>query len=241
MKDNKIRLQKFLAENGVASRRKSEELIELGKVKVNGKVVTNLATDIKETDIVSVDNHVIKVAAKSVYYKLNKPKGYVTTVSDEKDRKTVMDLLRGVHTRVYPVGRLDYDTEGLLLFTNDGEITNILTRPSSDVNKTYSAHIEGMLTQDDVKKLTSGVEIEGYKTKPCSIIILSSSEKLTKLQITISEGKNRQIRKMFETVGKPVVLLRRIQIGEIKLGGLSRGEYVALNPKELKYLKSLKK
>ena len=236
-----MRINKFLALAGLGSRRKVEELVIQGKIKVNGKVTKDLSTDIKDTDIVYYGSKAVKVNNNFVYYKLHKPKGYVTTVDDEKDRKTVMDLLRGVHVRVYPVGRLDYDTEGLLLFTNDGEITNILTRPSSDVNKTYTVHIEGVITQDEIKKLTSGVEIDGYKTKPCSIVVLSSSDKLTKLQITISEGKNRQIRKMFESVGKTVVLLRRIQIGEIKLGGLSRGEYVALNPKELKYLKNLKK
>lgn len=236
-----MRINKYLALAGLGSRRKVEELVIQGKIKVNGKVTKDLSTDIKDTDIVYYGSKAVKVNNNFVYYKLHKPKGYVTTVDDEKDRKTVMDLLRGVHVRVYPVGRLDYDTEGLLLFTNDGEITNILTRPSSDVNKTYTVHIEGVITQDEIKKLTSGVEIDGYKTKPCSIVVLSSSDKLTKLQITISEGKNRQIRKMFESVGKTVVLLRRIQIGEIKLGGLSRGEYVALNPKELKYLKNLKK
>ena len=235
-----MRINKYLALAGLGSRRKVEEFVTMGKIKVNGKVTKDLSTDIKETDIVYFGSKPVRVSNNFVYYKLHKPKGYVTTVSDEKDRKTVMDLLRGVHVRVYPVGRLDYDTEGLLLFTNDGEITNILTRPNSEVNKTYTVHIEGSITQEEIKKLTSGVEIDGYKTKPCSIIVLSLGEKLSKLQITISEGKNRQIRKMFESIDKTVVLLRRIQIGEIKLGGLSRGEYVELNPKELKYLKNLK-
>ena len=236
-----MRINKFLALAGLGSRRKVEELVTTGKIKVNGKITKDLATDIKDTDIVYFGTKPVKVSNNYVYYKLHKPKGYVTTVEDDKERKTVMDLLRGVHTRVYPVGRLDYDTEGLLLFTNDGEITNILTRPSSEVNKTYTVHIEGTITQEEIKKLTSGVEIDGYKTKPCSIVVMSMSDKLTKLQITISEGKNRQIRKMFESVDKTITLLRRVQIGKIKLGGLSRGEYVALNPKELKYLRSLKK
>jgi len=236
-----MRINKFLATAGLSSRRKAEEYITSGKVKVNGKVVTNLATDIKETDIVSVDNHVIKVAAKSVYYKLNKPKGYVTTVSDEKERKTVMDLMRGVHARVYPVGRLDYDTEGLLILTNDGEITNILTKPNSDVKKTYLVHIESGITKDEIKKLSMGVDIGDYVTKPCSVELIQEGEKLSRLQVTISEGKNRQIRKMFESVGKNVIFLRRTQIGEIRLGGLSRGEYAPLNPKEIRYLNSLKR
>ena len=236
-----MRINKFLATAGVSSRRKAEEYITSGKVKVNGKVVTNLATDIKETDIVAVNNHTIKLAQKSVYYKLNKPKGYVTTVSDEKERKTVMDLMRGVHARVYPVGRLDYETEGLLILTNDGEITNILTKPNSNVNKTYLVYIEGEITKDEIKKLSSGVDIGDYITNPCSVEFVESNSSQTKLRVTISEGKNRQIRKMFESINKNVVLLRRIQIGEIRLGGLSRGEYAPLNPKEIRYLNSLKR
>jgi len=236
-----MRINKFLAQSGLSSRRKAEEFITSGKVKVNGKVVTNLATDIKDTDIVSVDNHVIRVASKFVYYKLNKPKGYVTTVTDDKERKTVMDLMRGVHTRVYPVGRLDYETEGLLLLTNDGEITNILTKPNSEVKKTYIAHIEGNITKDEIKKLSSGVDIGGYVTKPCSVELIEELNNQTRLKVTITEGKNRQIRKMFEVINKNVIFLRRTDIGEIRLGGLSRGEYTALNPKEIRYLNNLKR
>lgn len=235
-----MRINKFLAQAGIDSRRKVEEHILNGKVKVNGKVVKDLATDIKDTDIVYFENRPVKVSSNYVYYKLNKPKGYVTTVSDDKERKTVMDLLRGVHTRVYPVGRLDYDTEGLLILTNDGDITNTLTKPNSEVKKTYIAHIESNITKDEIKKLTSGVEIDGYTTKPCSIEPMELGENLSKLKVTITEGKNRQIRKMFASIGKEVVFLRRVQIGEIRLGGLSRGEYAPLNAKELKYLRGLK-
>ena len=236
-----MRINKFLALAGIDSRRKVEQHILDGKVKVNGKVVKDLSTDIKDTDIVYFENRPIKVNSNYVYYKLNKPKGYVTTVSDEKERKTVMDLMRGVHTRVYPVGRLDYDTEGLLILTNDGDITNTLTKPNSEVKKTYMVHIESDITKDEIKKLTTGVTIDDYTTKPCSIEAMEIGEKLSKLKITITEGKNRQIRKMFESVGKNVIFLRRVQIGEIRLGGLSRGEYTPLNAKELKYLRSLKK
>lgn len=236
-----MRINKYLAQAGLGSRRKVEELITNGKIKVNGKITTDLATDIKETDVVYFENRAVKVASKFVYYKLNKPKGVVTTVSDDKERKTVMDLLRGVHTRVYPVGRLDYDTEGLLLLTNDGDLTNIITKPNSEIKKTYIVHIESDISKDEIKKLTTGVEIDGYTTKPCSIEPEEIGEKLSRLRITISEGKNRQIRKMFESIGKNVMFLRRVQIGEIRLGGLSRGEYTELNPKELKYLRSLKK
>lgn len=236
-----MRINKYLAQSGLASRRKVEELITAGKVKVNGKVVRDLATDIKDTDIVQYDGQVIRPSKKYVYIKLNKPKGYVTTVSDDKERKTVMELLRGVHTRVYPIGRLDYDTEGLLLLTNDGDITNIITKPNSDIQKTYLVHIESGITNEEIKKMTLGVKIDDYTTKPCSIELIETSEKLSKLRMTISEGKNRQIRRMFEAMGKNVIFLRRVQIGEIKLGGISRGEYKELTPKELKYLNTLKK
>ncbi len=235
-----MRINKYLAQVGLGSRRKVEEFVLDGRVKVNGNIVRDLATDIKDSDVVYFDNRPIRATTKFVYYKLHKPKGYVTTVTDDKDRKTVMDLMRGVHVRVYPVGRLDYDTEGLLLFTNDGEITNILTKPNSEVKKTYTVHIESGITNDEIKKLTSGVKIDDYTTKPCSIELKELGEKLTKLTITITEGKNRQIRKMFESIGKNVIFLRRVQIGDIKLGGLSRGEYTELNPRELKYLRSLK-
>ena len=236
-----MRINKFLALAGLGSRRNVEVLVTTGKIKVNGKVVRDLSTDIKDTDNVQFNNKPVKVSTNFVYYKLHKPKGYVTTVEDDKERKTVMDLLRGVHARVFPIGRLDYDTEGLLLFTNDGDITNILTKPSSEVEKTYTVHIEGVISKDEIQRLAQGVDIGGYTTKPCRVLLVDTTDKLSKLQVTISEGKNRQIRKMFETIGKNITLLRRTQIGEIRLGGLSRGEYVALNPKEIRYLKSLKK
>ena len=236
-----MRINKYLALAGLGSRRNVEVLVTTGKIKVNGKVVRELSCDIKDTDSVQFNNKPVKVSNNFVYYKLHKPKGYVTTVEDDKERKTVMDLLRGVHARVYPVGRLDYDTEGLLLFTNDGDITNILTKPSSEVEKTYTVHIEGTIAKDEIQRLANGVDIGGYTTKPCRVLLTDTTDKLSKLKVTISEGKNRQIRKMFETIGKNITLLRRTQIGEIALGGLSRGEYAPLNAKELKYLRSLKK
>ena len=236
-----MRINKFLAQAGLGSRRKVEELVINGKIKINGKLVKDLSTDVKESDIVLFENKPLKLAQNYVYYKLNKPKGYVTTVADEKGRKTVMDLLRGVHERVFPIGRLDYDSEGLLLFTNDGDLANILTKPKSEVKKTYSVNIESNITDDEIKTLCAGVEIDGYTTKTCQIELKERGENLSKLQVMITEGKNRQIRKMFETIGKNVVFLRRTQIGEIRLGGLSRGEYVRLTPKETKYLNSLKK
>ncbi len=236
-----MRINKYIASSGVTSRRKAEELVLAGKVKINGKVVSNLATDVKETDQVTIEGKPIHTTENFVYYKLHKPKGYVSTVNDDKGRKTVMELMRGVHTRVFPVGRLDYDTEGLLLLTNDGDLSNILTRPKSEVEKVYYATIEGTISKDEVKTLSSGVEIDGYKTKPCSVVVMSENQNQTKLAITITEGKNRQIRKMLEAVNKTVTFLKRVQIGEIRLGGLSRGEYAQLNAKEIRYLQNLKK
>ncbi len=236
-----MRINKYIAQCGIASRRKAEDIIKLGKIKVNGKVTTDLSTDIRDTDIVSIDNKTIKVVSNYVYYKLNKPKGYITSTSDDKDRKTVINLMRGVHYRVFPIGRLDYDTEGLLLLTNDGDIANILTKPNSEVKKIYVVHIEGFINKDDIKKLSSGVDIGDYITRPCSVELIETNETQSKLKVAITEGKNRQIRKMFSSIGKEVTFLRRIQIGDIKLGGLSRGEYAPLNQKEIRYLKSLKK
>lgn len=235
-----MRINKFLAQAGLGSRRKVEDLITSGKVKINGKVTTLLFTDIKDSDIVMCENKQVKQNINFVYYKLHKPKGYVTTVSDDKNRKTVLDLMRGVHVRVFPVGRLDYETEGLLLLTNDGEIANLLTKPNSKVEKSYVATIQGILTKEQIKTLSKGVDIGDYITKPCSVQVIESSETLSKVKITITEGKNRQVRKMLEVVGVQVEFLKRVSIGEIQLGGLSRGEYKPLNLKELKYLNKLK-
>lgn len=236
-----MRINKYLADCGVASRRKCDELIAQGKVKVNGKVTRELGLDIKPTDVVLFENRVVRAGTRRVYYKLHKPKGYVTTASDEKGRKTVVELMRKVQERIYPIGRLDYDTEGLLILTNDGEITNILTHPKNAVKKTYIASIEGDITAQEIKQITKGIDIGGYVTQPCSAQILDKDEKFTRVEIVITEGKNHQVKKMFEAVGKNVAFLKRVSIGEIKLGGLSRGEYKALTTKEIAYLKSLQK
>lgn len=236
-----MRINKFLATAGIASRRKAEEYISAGRVKINGTVVTSLSTDVKDTDIVLCDGKKVRSITKFEYYKLHKPKGYVTTVEDDKNRKTIIDLMRGVHTRVFPVGRLDYDTEGLILLTNDGDLANILTKPNSEIKKVYHAHIEGEISTDDIKKLSTGVDIGGYITKPCSVQVAETKNNISKLVIAITEGKNRQVRKMLEAIDKNVVFLKRVEIGEIRLGGLSRGEYAPLNPKEMKYVNSLKR
>ena len=220
-----MRLNKFLAQSGVASRRKCDELILQGKVKINGKVVKELGVDVNTAnDSVYFDGKRVKPISTYVYYKLHKPKGFVTTVSDDKDRKTVLSLMRNVQYRIFPIGRLDYDTEGLLLLTNDGDLTNIMTHPKNSVVKTYVAHIEGVVTDEDIKHLSSGVDIGGYTTKPCSVILIDRDDKNTKLEISITEGKNRQVKKMIEAVDKNVVFLKRISIGDIRLGGLARGE-----------------
>ncbi len=236
-----MRINKYLADCGIASRRKCDELILQGKIKVNGKLVKELGVDIKSTDIVTYSGRTVKPVNNKVYYKLHKPKGYVTTSSDEKGRKTVLELMRSVKDRVYPVGRLDYDTEGVLIMTNDGDITNILTHPKNSVKKTYIATVEGEVTQDEIKKIAKGINIGDYVTQPCMVTKLEYKNNLTKVEVIIAEGKNHQVKKMFEAVGHTVAFLKRVSIGEIKLGGLARGEYKALTPKELAYLKSLQK
>ena len=234
-----MRINKFLAENGVASRRKCDELISQGEVKVNGKTCT-LGQEIDEfNDSVTVNGKKVQKINRFVYYMLNKPKGYVTTVSDDKDRKTVMSLLPNNNKRIYPVGRLDYDSEGLLILTNDGDLTFRLTHPRNEIPKTYLVKIEGEIGEDQLNRLRSGVVIEGVRTKKCNLKVIERAKNETKLHITIKEGKNRQVRKMFESIGKEVVFLKRIKIGDLTLSGLNRGEVRSLSPREIDYLKNL--
>lgn len=233
-----MRINKYLASCGIASRRKVEEYIISGKVKVNGKVETNLATDIKENDIVELNNKVVALQQSFEYYVLNKPKGYVSTASDDRGRKTVLDLVK-TKTRIFPVGRLDYDSEGLLLLTNDGELTNKLTHPKHNISKTYLVSIDSNISKQEIETLKKGVVIDGYKLHQCNIEILESENNKTKMQITIFEGRNREIRKMFESIDKKVIYLKRIKIEELSLGSLKRGEYRPLTNKEIEYLKSL--
>lgn len=236
-----MRINKYLSTCGVASRRKSDDIIKSGAVRINGKVCTELGTDINpEYDEVTVHSKPVQLVQKFVYYKLNKPKGFVSTTSDDKHRKTVIDLMRGVKSRIFPIGRLDYDTEGLILMTNDGDLANILTSPKKEISKTYIVKISQELDDDEIKYLKQGVNINGYVTKPCNIDVIEHTDEGTRLQITIYEGKNRQIRRMFESIGKTITYLKRISIGDICLGGLSRGEYQPLNKKEMEYIKSIK-
>lgn len=233
-----MRLNKFLASCGVASRRACDELIKSGKVTVNGKVA-GLGQEVEEGDEVAVNGN--KVALKkNEYYILNKPKGYLSTVADDKGRKTVMDLMPQGVGRIYPVGRLDYDSEGLLILTTDGELAQRLTHPSNEVPKTYLVKIEGTATEATLNPIRSGVEIEGsYVTKKCKAHIVETNKEYTKIHITITEGKNREIRKMFAAIGREVTLLKRIKVGELTLRGLDRGAYRKLSKQEVAYLMSL--
>lgn len=234
-----MRINKFLAEQGVASRRGSDEIIAQGRVKINGKPA-QAGDDVTPSDTVELDGKILSHKVKYEYYMLNKPKGYICTVKDEKGRKTVMDLLPAGAGQVVPVGRLDYDTEGLLILTNDGELTYRLTAPQSEIPKTYSVRIEGTVTEQELNRLRAGIEIErGVMTKKCKIRIAETNKKFTKLTVVLTEGKNREIRKMFEAIGKNVDFLKRIKIGELPLTGLDRGKVRKLSQEEIFYLKNL--
>lgn len=233
-----MRLNKFLAACGIASRRDCDKLIAEGRVCVNGKAAV-LGVDVSDSDCVTVDGRQVTLK-KNEYYLLNKPKGYLSTVSDEKGRKTVLDLMPDTVGRIYPVGRLDYDSEGLIILTTDGELAQRLTHPSNEVPKTYLVKIEGTLKESDLNPLRSGIEIEGgYITKKCKAHIVETNKQYTKIHMTITEGKNREIRKMFAAIGREVVLLKRIKVGELTLRGLDRGSWRKLSRQEVEYLMSL--
>ena len=232
-----VRLQKYLADAQVASRRKAEEIIIEGRVSVNGKTITELGTKVEDGDTVCVDGKEVRPAEKLIYIMLHKPDGYVTTAKEQFGRPAVLDLVDCGY-RVYPVGRLDYDTSGLLLLTNDGELTYKLTHPKHNVEKTYIAQVEGTPTEDEMKHFREGLEIEDYKTAPAKIKILKKGT-LTTLKIVIHEGKNRQVRKMCEAIGHRVRRLKRVATGSLSLGSLEKGKYRYLTDKEIEYLKTL--
>lgn len=235
-----MRINKFLASAGFGSRRKCEEFVLNGKVVVNGKVVNNLAFDVSENDKVLVDGAKAVLPQKYTYLMMHKPKGYLTTLFDDRERKTVMDILPEEYKILKPIGRLDYNSEGLLLFTNDGDVAQNVMRPAKQVVKTYSVKVEGEVSADDVKEMEKGVEtINGEKFRPCKITVLEVKDRKTKLEVQITEGKNREIRKIFDKFGYNVIFLKRIAIGQIKLGGLTRGTCRLLKPSEIEYLKSL--
>lgn len=234
-----MRINKYLASCGVASRRSADQLIKDGLVKINGRVCST-GDDVEVgSDSVTVNNKLVSIVKKFDYYIMNKPKGYVCTVKDDKGRKTVMDLLPPNAKRLFPVGRLDYDTEGLLILTNDGDLTYRLTHPKNEVPKTYLVKTEKPVSDENLMRLRSGVVIDGVKTKKCNVRLIESSKTGSKLHITITEGRNRQVRKMFEAIDNCVDFLKRIKIGDLALTGLNRGEVRQLSPLEVDYLLNL--
>lgn len=238
-KNLNIRLQKFLADSGIASRRKCEKIILEGRVKVNTKLVTELGTKVNPyKDFIEVDGKVLKRQEDKIYILLNKPIGYVTTVRDQFKRPTVMDLLKGIQTRIVPVGRLDMYTSGALILSNDGEFINKITHPSHEVDKTYNVTIKGKINQEEIEQLKKGVDIGDYVTKPAKVKILKIDENknISRIQITIHEGKNRQIRRMCKAINKSVIGLHRAAIGNITVKNLKLGEYRSLNNKEIEDL-----
>ena len=234
------RLQKILANAGIASRRKCEELILNGKVEVNGEIVTELGTKVSDKDTVKYNGKIVKPEEEKVYILLNKPIGYVTTAKDQFNRETVLDLVK-INKRIVPVGRLDMYTSGALILTNDGEFVNMLTHPKNEVNKTYNVTVKGSVNNEDIIQLQNGVEIDdGYITKPAKVKILKIDEEknISRIQITIHEGKNRQVRKMCEAINKKVLALHRCKIGNIEVKDLEVGKWRYMTKKEVENLKN---
>lgn len=235
------RLQKVIASSGVTSRRKAEELITAGKVKVNGEVVTELGTKVTDKDRIEVDNVLIAKEVKE-YYLLNKPRGVVTTTKDDKDRKTVVDLIP-TNARIYPVGRLDYDTTGVLLLTNDGDFANILMHPASEVEKVYMAKLKGIIKGEHINTLKDGIKLDDQIVKPSRVKLKKVDTKTNTcmVQITIHEGKNHQVKRMFEAVGFEVLKLKREKEAFFDLKDLQSGEFRKLTPKEVAKVYGLQK
>lgn len=235
------RLQKKIASSGYCSRRKAEELIQSGKVKVNGKLITELGFKVENTDEITIDDIALEEEQK-VYYLLNKPRGVVSTTSDEKGRKTIVSLI-DTDTRIFPIGRLDYDTTGLILLTNDGELSNLLMHPKSDIEKTYIAKINGKLLPNELMSLKKGVVIDNIKTKKAKVKIKSYDKKTDTsiIEITITEGRNHQVKKMFEAVNHKVLKLKREKYAFLTIEGLSSKDYRMLTIKEVQKLYNLAK
>ena len=236
-----MRLQKFLALSGVASRRGAEELIKEGRVGVNGIIITEMGTSVdEEKDRVTLNGKNVKIETKKRYIILNKPKGYITTAKDNFDRKTVMELVSDIPERIYPVGRLDYDTEGLLLMTNDGDFANAVAHPKKSIEKVYLARIKGEFDEEKAEKLRSGVVIDKRKTAPAKVKILSSGENFTDVRIVIHEGRNRQVKKMFASVGCFVTALKRTAVGKFTIGNITPGTYREFTKAETALIKAYK-
>ena len=236
MKDNKIRLQKHLSECGVASRRKAEELIAAGKVRINGRVAMIGAKVDPKRDKVTVSGKTVIAQTEKVYIMLHKPRGFVTTMRDQMDRKCVSDLVADVGVKLFPVGRLDRNSEGLLIMTNDGEFANNLTHPSAHVNKTYRVTVKGDAADEKLIKMREGIVLDGKKTLPCDVFVADRKPDRTVLIFIIQEGRNRQIRRMCEDVGLEVMRLKRTEISGVKLGMLPQGKWRPLNEREMRHL-----
>lgn len=234
--NNLVRLQKFMADCGVASRRKSEEIIEAGKVKVNGHVAHIGDKVNPKKDLVTVRGKRINSVSRNYYIMLHKPRGYVTTVSDELGRKTVMDLVSDIKARIYPVGRLDKDSEGLLLLTNDGAFANALSHPGHNFAKVYRVTVRPEINDEILFNLRNGIEIDGRKTAPCEVNVITEEPGRVVLEFILREGRNRQIRKMCEAVNLQVARLKRISVGSLKLGMLPQGKWRELTDNEVKKL-----
>jgi 23S rRNA pseudouridine2605 synthase len=237
-----MRLNKYIALCGITSRRKADELIESGKVEVNGQLIKEMGFDVDEyKHIIKVNGNIIKPQEEKIYIMLNKPEGYVTTVKDQFNRQNVIDLVKEIKERIYPIGRLDYETSGLLILTNDGDLTYKLTHPKHEVNKTYIARVRGIPSNYEIKKFEKGLKIEDYITAPAKFKVLevNKDKNYSICEIIIHEGKNRQVRKMCKEIGYPVQHLQRISMGKINLSNLEKGKWRYLTKEELAYLKSL--
>lgn len=234
--DERMRLQKFLAHAGVASRRAAEELIVRGKVRVNGKIVRELGTIVSAADKVDVSGAPVRLQTQTAYVVMHKPVNVMTTMRDPQGRRTVADLLPKGLPRIVPVGRLDYDTSGVLLFTNDGELANVLMHPKFGVEKTYRAIVKGRLMPEEIKRLQSGVMLEEFRAAGAQVKVVAARRDTSVLDISVHEGKNRQVRRMFEAVGHPVLALARLRFGPLRLGDLPPGQTRSVTEKELAQL-----
>jgi 23S rRNA pseudouridine2605 synthase len=228
-----MRLNKYIAAAGVCGRRAADELTVNGAVKINGNVVKTPGVDVSDKDVVEVNGRVVEPAKHSVYLLLNKPKGYITTLNDEHGRPTVMEFVSGIEERVFPVGRLDADTTGLLIMTNDGEFAQAVSHPGREVGKTYRARVEGILSKEKLARLRRGVEIDGRATAPAEVTLVRQSAGAAVVDIRLHEGRNRQVRKMFAAVGNKVIDLKRTAIGDVGLGGLKPGHWRKLSKAEI--------
>ena len=234
-----MRLNKYIASAGICSRRKADELIAAGNVKINGAVMREMGYDVQEGDHVSVNGRPVEAADNKVYVAVNKPKGYITSMDDDRDRATVAQLVSDIPERLFPVGRLDYNTTGLLLMTNDGDLAYRLTHPKHEVYKTYVAMVSGVVSDARLARLRKGVDIGGFITSPAKVRVIKQNQRSTVVEISIREGKNRQVRKMFKAVGNTVIELERIAIGDVRLGHMQQGHYRKLTRREIEYLKGL--